>query len=131
MAVGAPPVRVFVGNSGNLRHGIAQLAPVGRSGWFALKTHFVSMPRYRGPLLVRARRLDGAGQAALGARPPHDAPLVVPPGSSANDARGWRDFPYPTFVRSSGCYAWQLDGRSFSEVVVLRATMHDHLTRPS
>jgi hypothetical protein len=33
---------------------------------------------------------------------------------------GWREFPYFTFVRSPGCYAWQVDGLSFSEVIVVR-----------
>lgn len=122
VALGSGPVRVFVGNAGDLRHGTADLAPVGGSGWFALKTHFVSGPRYRGPFLVRGKRLDrGGGDPALGARPPRDAPLVTSSTSAANEAKGWRDFPYPTFARSPGCYAWQLDGRTFSHVVVLRA----------
>jgi hypothetical protein len=44
----------------------------------------------------------------------------VPSGPAANGLAGWREFPYSTFVKSPGCYAWQVEGATFSEVIVVR-----------
>jgi hypothetical protein len=34
---------------------------------------------------------------------------------------GFRTTPGSTWVTSAGCYAWQVDGRNFSEVIVVDA----------
>ena len=34
---------------------------------------------------------------------------------------GYRTQPGSTWVRSPGCYAWQVDGRGFSETIVVKA----------
>jgi hypothetical protein len=88
--------------------------------WLAFKTHFFSSPGYQGAFLVRAKRLDRGGSIALGARPTEATSLLVPSGPAANGLAGWREFPYSTFVKSPGCYAWQVDGLTFSEVIVVR-----------
>jgi hypothetical protein len=120
IALGSGPVRVFVNNAGDLRHGRAHLASTDFPEWLALKTHFFSSPGYQGPFLVRTKRLDRAGPIALGGRPTKAAPLLVPSGPAANGVAGWREFPYSTFVKSPGCYAWQVDGLTFSEIIVVR-----------
>jgi hypothetical protein len=51
---------------------------------------------------------------------------VVPAGAAANEAAGWREFPYFTFVRSPGCYAWQIDGLTFSDIVVVHVLSKYH-----
>ncbi|MEO8291784.1 MAG: hypothetical protein ABI635_01485 [Actinomycetota bacterium] len=113
-------MRVFISNAGDLRHGRAHLASTGVAGWLALKTHFFTPPAYKGPFLVCAERLDHAGPIALGATPTRAGPLLVPSGPAPNGAAGWREFPYSTFVEAAGCYAWQVDGLTFSELIVVR-----------
>jgi hypothetical protein len=57
---------------------------------------------------------------------PGSGPLVVPAGPTINSFptpgpgtyRGYRTVPGSTWVKSPGCYAWQVDGRGFSEVIV-------------
>jgi hypothetical protein len=113
------PVGVAIDNAGDLRHGKVNLAH-GPSGWENLKTHFFSVPAYQGPFLVRAKRLDGPGPIRLGGEPAQTAPLVVPRGQTPNGTNGWREIPYFTFVKAPGCYGWQVDGLTFSEVIVAR-----------
>ncbi len=120
VALGSGPVRVFINNAGDLRRGRAHLASTNVPGWLALKTHFFTPPAYQGPFLVRAMGLDHAGPIALGATPLQAAPLFIPSGPAANGLAGWREFPYSTFVRSPGCYAWQMDGPTFSDIVVVQ-----------
>jgi hypothetical protein len=120
IALGSGPVRVFINNAGDLRHGMAHLASTGVPRWLALKTHFFSVPAYQGPFLVRAKRLDHSGPITLGARPTQTAPLLVPSGPAANGLAGWREFPYSTFVKAPGCYAWQVDGLTFSKTIIVR-----------
>jgi hypothetical protein len=116
MAIGTGPVRVAINNAGNPRQGFHP-APFHR--WLALKTHFFSSPSYKGPFLVRAKRLDHRGRVRLGAAPTEVGPLVVPTGAYAG-TDGWREVPYFTFVKASGCYGWQVDGRTFSAIIVAR-----------
>jgi hypothetical protein len=93
IALGEGAVQIGITNAGDLRHGVSVLASTDVHGWLALKTHFFSRPSYRGPVVVRARRLDGRGVVALGASPTTVAPLVVPPGDTANTTAGWREVP--------------------------------------
>lgn len=120
IALGNGPVRVRIDNVGDLRDGVADLGGTTVPGWFALKTHWISVPAYQGPFLVRAERLDRPGPVSLGATPPQGAPLVVPPGPTLNGGPGWREVPYFTWMKAPGCYAWQIDGMKFSEIVVVR-----------
>ncbi len=113
-------MRVFINNAGDLRHGSAHLGSTDFPKWQALKTHFFTSPAYQGPVLIRAQRLDRSGPIALGPTPTEAAPLLVPSGPAANELAGWREFPYSTFVKAPGCYAWQVDGRMFSEIIVVR-----------
>jgi hypothetical protein len=121
IALGSGPVRVFIDNAGELRGGMAHLASSRFPGWLALKTHFFSVPAYQGAFLVRAKSLDQSGPIALGATPRHAARLFVPSGPAANGLAGWREFPESTFFKAPGCYAWQVDGLTFSEIIVVRA----------
>jgi hypothetical protein len=57
------------------------------------------------------------------------APLVVPPGPTidtvqlSNGRPGYRKVQSVLWVRSPGCYAWQVDGLTFSEIIVIRAVL--------
>jgi hypothetical protein len=73
---------------------------------------------YRGPILIRGRQVGGAGGVGFGeGHTPYDElqllgnAMDAPPGQ-------WPSF---TRVQASGCYAYQVDGTSFSEVIVFRA----------
>lgn len=120
MARGTGPVRVLAGGAG----GTAKLInPSGAPPWLALKTLWFSLPAYQGPFVIRAKRLGRPGPVALG-EGPMVGPLVVPPGPTLNSyTSGYRTVPGGLFVRAPGCYAWQVDGLGFSEIIVVRAVL--------
>lgn len=85
---------------------------------------------------------DGTGYTA--GRAPGSGPLVVPAGPTINtfytnfqpghvrdavtgrlvktlSGYGYRTVPVGTWIRSPGCYAWQVDGGGFSETIVIDA----------
>ncbi|WP_169814031.1 hypothetical protein, partial [Actinomadura kijaniata] len=73
---------------------------------------------YRGPVLVRAARIDGGGTAAsrfayTGEERDGGYHAELPSPAS--------DLPGTTTVGGPGCYAVQVDGTTFTTVVVFRA----------
>jgi hypothetical protein len=123
IALGSGPVRVVIGDAGDVRHGVADLIkPTSVPPWLGLKTLWFSMPAYQGPFIIRAKRLGHPGPVALGEAPAL-GPLVVPPGHTVNGSGGWREAPGALWVRTPGCYAWQVDGLNFSEIIVVRAVL--------
>jgi len=121
-ALGDGPVRVAIGSRGDLLHGQAQLGSTDSRGWFALETLWFAMPDYSGPFVIRGERLGGSGPINVDGSATNPSPLVVPPGPTPNTEGGIRVAPVSTWVRSPGCYAWQVDGLSFSYVIVVNAT---------
>lgn len=91
-----------------------------QDGWYALKTVWLADPHASGPLLVRGARIDGPGEVGFGTRQQVDAELRLTTAASASES-GWRSWPSLMFVRSPGCYAVQIDGLDFTEVLVFRA----------
>ncbi len=106
-------------------------------------------PTYRGPVLVRARQINGAaaisfaepitfplgGFSSAGSPPPGPPAATVTidgapvpfyleldlPAATAADAEGyWRMFFARTHIDAPGCYAVQMDGLSFSSVIVFQ-----------
>jgi len=118
-ALGNGPVRVAIGNRGDLLHGQVQGGGTEVPGWSALETLWFAMPSYDGPFVVRGERLGGLGPINVDGSATNPSPLVVPPGPTANTEGGIRVAPVSTWVRSPGCYAWQVDGLSFSYVIVV------------
>jgi len=127
-ALGKGPVRVLVGNWGDVLHGRPMLGLPGP--WYALQTLWFAMPGYNGPFVVRAARLGKPGPIAVGLGGPVSGPLIVPAGPTLNSYptptgksswAGYRTAPGATWVKAPGCYAWQVDGRGFSEVIVFDA----------
>ena len=92
-----------------------------RDRWLSIKTLWFAFPRYQGPVWIRARRLDGRGVIRFGESPSLVDPFL-PEGPTINGTRGFREWPGATWIKSPGCYAWQVDGVSFSRVIVFRAT---------
>ena len=125
IAVGKGPVEAIIAEepAQDARSGIADLVnPTNTPPWLGFKTLWFSTPAYQGPFVIRAERLDHPGKIAMG-EGPTVASIVVPPGPTLNSSGGWRQAPGGTWVMSPGCYAWQVDGLTFSEVIVIRAVL--------
>lgn len=122
VAFGPGPVRLLVAmqNNGSVLAGTVDLSPSDTPGWFAFKTTWIVGPSYQGPVIVRAKRIDGPGRVALlgGAR---SGSLVVPPGPTVNEHLGTRMAPVGTYVSGAGCFEFQIDGKGFDYSVVVDA----------
>ena len=92
----------------------------GVDGWHQLKTLWFATPGYRGPVLIRGRDLNGGDPVAFGETPALLDPKL-PPGPTVNGTHGYREWPGATWLRSPGCYAWQVDGLGFTRVFVFKA----------
>ncbi len=103
-------------------------------GWYPGKLLWVSTPAYRGPILVRGRQLGGPNGIRFGGlenRPagiPEFAEGRLVPSKNNQEylnpglrPSGWHSWAATVFFRAPGCYAIQMDGLAFSEVVVCRA----------
>jgi hypothetical protein len=84
--------------------------------WGGQKVYWFVLPSYAGPVLIRGGRLDAKGDVRfeLGDVPPKE--LLLP---AYKGAHGRGSF---TRLKGPGCYAYQIDGTSFSTIVVFRAT---------
>jgi hypothetical protein len=123
IALGNGPVRVVIAGAGDVRHGVADLIdPTSAPPWLGLKTLWFAVPAYQGPFIIRAERLGRPGPVAQGEEP-LIAPLVVPPGPTLNGGQGWRTAPGGLWVKTPGCYAWQVDGLNFTEIIAVRAVL--------
>jgi hypothetical protein len=92
-------------------------------GWYAQKTPWVISREYGGALLVRGARIDRRGQVrfALGYGD-HLRELYWEAGTdqSLKPDPDYRFLASSTLVRTRGCYAFQVDGETFSRVIVVR-----------
>jgi hypothetical protein len=86
--------------------------------WAAAKTLWATDPR-AGVVLVRGRQLDGPLELRF--NDPPVAELVLRPASPPGPGR-WNDFPAFTRLRGPGCYAYQVDTRDSTSVIVFRAS---------
>jgi hypothetical protein len=109
--------------------GKLQLAPAANfysRKWAGQKVLWFVLPSYRGPVLIRGARIDGPGRVRFqrGNVPPLALRigLYTSTGTPSNPVpEGARYLPSYTRVRGPGCYAYQIDGTSFSRIVVFRA----------
>jgi hypothetical protein len=125
IALGTGPVRPIIasGSASDASRGIADLVEsTSAHPWLEVKTLWTSAPSYQGPIVIRAKRLDSHGVIAMGEQPTVDV-LVVPPGPTLNGSSGWRTAPGGTWVMAPGCYAWQIDGLTFSYVITFQAVL--------
>lgn len=103
------------------------IVPVGRypsqPGWLEVKTLWFASPAYQGPIYIRGRQLDGPHQPVFGEGAPASLELQLGPGPTINGEDGWREWPGSTWLRAPGCYAWQIDGADFSQVIVFQGTL--------
>jgi hypothetical protein len=87
-----------------------------RWGWDWLKTLWAFDPRYGGPVLIRGRGLDGTSPIHFFISPRRYVELRFP----AHKKRRWTYQPSDSGFRHPGCYAFQIDGMSFSRVVIFK-----------
>ena len=118
-ALGKGAVRPLIAMAGDLSHGVTDVAKSG--GSLRFKTDWIVMPGYQGPVVIRAEAVGHRGVVRFSLDgPPNLGPLVIPSGPTANDIDSWRAAPGETWLTGSGCYAWQVDGLTFSNVIVFR-----------
>jgi hypothetical protein len=124
-AVGDGPFRM----TGPSRVTYEDPPPAGSSnagtGWLWAKAIWHVDPGYAGPLLLRGARVDGPGELRfdryLGALDQGSAPTGYPElAYPAAGEPGLRTKPSGMYFRSAGCYAIQVDGTTFSRVIVFR-----------
>ncbi len=122
---GKGPVRPLIasGSGKEQEAGVIGFDERAPGGWYGAKTLWFAAASYLGPVLLRGREVDGRGALAFGEAPAELA-WEIPPGIQAavNAEGSMREWPGSTWIRSPGCYAWQIDGTSFSETIVIRAT---------
>ena len=85
--------------------------------WSGAKVLWFVAPRYRGPVLIRGGRLEQPGRLRF------ERGKVPPLEMRIQKAKGPRDRPSYTRLRAPGCYAYQIDGTTFSRIVVFQAAL--------
>lgn len=104
------------------------LSQVDDKGWRGQKTPWLVPATYRGPVLIRGTRIDRSGELRFAkGYGDHLGELRFRTGES-NGARGriqglpgrYRLLASAALFRTAGCYAFQIDGTSFSSVIVMR-----------
>ena len=94
----------------------------GGSAWGGQILKWIGAPSYHGPVLIRGRNLSGRDGFGFGAGKIPLAEMDVPPGGPINPG-GWRLWSGYARLRSPGCYGLQVDGTTFSEVIIFRACL--------
>ena len=115
-AVGSGPVYAVLGR--------ASLFTVFRPGWGAWagqKVLWFVLPSYKGPVLIRGRKLGSSQLMRFDGGKNPAAEIRIAPGETVTwkgQVAGSRGRPSDVRVRAPGCYGVQIDGTSFSEVIV-------------
>jgi hypothetical protein len=102
----------------------AQAQNFGSQEWGGQKTIWAIQPGLTGLVLVRGVQLNGSNEVRFGRGDvPATELLFSLPGEAQSDPpnNGWTYEIDYTRVRAPGCYAYQIDGETFSYVVVFRA----------
>lgn len=101
----------------------------GSATWGGQFTMFIIAPSYQGPVLARGHQLDGphallfnGGLDQLNGFDPTTPVLLSQLRLDGSPAYGapWPTFPAQLRMQAPGCYGIQLDGDTFSEVIVFR-----------
>ena len=96
-------------------------------GWYGIKDVWVIDGSYAGPLVIRGGRIDHRGGLQLDfnpTTPKQDALLLdsTAPSLQWDSSTGWWSVPTGAFVRTPGCYAYQIDGTGFTTHIVFEAS---------
>jgi hypothetical protein len=94
--------------------------------WFGEKVFWYVQPSYQGPVLIRGRRLDGTQLVRFNGAKFPPAELRIDAGETVSwqgQPASSRGVPSGVRVVAPGCYGFQIDGTSFSRIVVFRAKL--------
>jgi hypothetical protein len=95
-----------------------------RPGWYITKAPWASRPGYRGWALIRAARIDGAGQAQVQVGDPDDVRYTqLGDAAAVNVVLDWQFMPGGIQVTTPGCYAYQVDTTGATDVIVFEAAI--------
>ena len=90
-------------------------------GWRGQKTPWFIARTYVGPLLIRGARIDGTGPIRFAKGfGQHLRELRFAAGENNGIEGRWRFLASASLFRVKGCYAFQVDGTTFSRVVTMR-----------
>jgi hypothetical protein len=92
-------------------------------GWVGQKSPWLIAPGYRGAALIRGARIDARGGMRLAVGSNQRLKGLRLAAGSGVQPSGWRVQPASAYVRRPGCYAYQIDGTTFSEHVVIRVAV--------
>jgi hypothetical protein len=96
------------------------------------KVAWFADPSYSGPIRIRGGRIDGSGQLLLGGGQHVGAPVKTVEGTdlyaellletdvNSTTRSPWRVWPSFTYIATPGCYAWQVDGLGFTELITIQ-----------
>lgn len=125
LAIGEGPVYLPIGPDGVVNLG-GPLAAEQEEGTYRFKSSWFVSPDYNGPLLIRGRQLDGsgtlrlAGEGSSGATDELFLPSAIE-GQTTRDEAGWTSWPTAITLPGPGCYAFQIDGVNFQQVIIFQA----------
>jgi hypothetical protein len=96
------------------------------TGWHGGKHVFLTLPSYRGPALIRGRQLDGAGVVTFASNEIPGAPSPAAPQPTLRIRAGLGSVARMFFfLTPPGCFAYQIDGTTFSKIVVFAVRISD------
>lgn len=116
-ARGDGPVYVGLGSSGKVRYTEDTRE---HDGWYYYKTLWAVAPEYEGSVVITGHQLDGPYPLRFSTGPfPGTAlkSLEMP----FDPSGGWRYGPSDTLIRAPGCYAFEVQGEDFRQVVTFVA----------
>lgn len=129
----APPPDGPISTGGSAMYGTAAVAPLarhfqagrlpiveGEDGWYLGRLHWAGRPGYRGGVLVRAYRIDGPGRARADLRTLTDPDRAS---EAVEVIEDWQFWGGAVLVTGPGCYAIQIDGDGFTELIVFPAEL--------
>lgn len=97
-------------------------SPPDKLGWRGEKTPWLVRKSYRGRIAVTARRIDRPSPVRFGhVYGQHLRKLIFSSDDGNPPLHGYYALPSDTLFRSTGCYAFQIRGRGFTEHLVVRA----------
>lgn len=123
--IGRGPVYAILGERATLGAGFRP-EEWGPGPWAGQKVLWFVHQRYEGRVLIRGRRLGGWQWMRFDRGSVPAAEIRIERGETvtwSGQAPGSRGRPSYVRVRAPGCYAAQIDGTSFSRLVVFRITL--------
>jgi hypothetical protein len=114
---------VYLMSVGQAGAGVIQVSEAYRDakGWVGQKTPWLVERRYGGPMLVRGARLDEDGPVRFAkGYGQHLAELRFVAGEQNSLDGTFRGLASAALFRSPGCYGFQVDGTSYSRVIVMQ-----------